>query len=412
MSSYGMDPTSPLPAIGAILLAIGTASLLPHVVSFQVTSPPRFPTIDGLRGYLALAVFLSHSSIWYFYVHSGRWDVPPSNFYTHLGQSSVALFFMITGFLFWSKLLDGRARPIDWSRLYFSRLFRLVPLYLVSVACLLFVSIYTAGFQLRESISSLGLHTAQWLAFTIPGIAPVNGFTETLPLAGAVWSLPYEWLFYACLPIGAFCLRTGPPIPWLIFSIAAAVTITTLMPQVRVPMLYAFGGGMAAASLVRVRVMRTTLSNRVWSLIAIACFGMTVWLFPTAYTVPALLLLFGGFTIIACGNSIYGILEWSPSVVLSEMGYSLYLLHSTVLFVAYRLVLGEGASNLSPFEHWSIVLWLVPFLVVLCFITFRFIEKPAMAAAPRCHGWLVSTLRRSQALLVWRRTHAGLKETD
>ena len=145
MSSYGMDPTSPLPAIGAILLAIGTASLLPHVISFQVTSPPRFPTIDGLRGYLALAVFLSHSSIWYFYVHSGRWDVPPSNFYTHLGQSSVALFFMITGFLFWSKLLDGRARPIDWSRLYFSRLFRLVPLYLVSVACLIVVSLYTAG---------------------------------------------------------------------------------------------------------------------------------------------------------------------------------------------------------------------------------------------------------------------------
>lgn len=390
-----MDPTSLLPAIGAILLALATAALLPHIIQLPIASPPRYSTIDGLRGYLAFAVFLSHSSIWYFYLHFGRWDVPQSNFYTHLGQSSVTLFFMITGFLFWSKLLDGRVQPIDWSRLYLSRLFRLVPLYLVSVACLVFVSLYTAGFQLRESISSLGLHTAQWLAFTIPGIAPVNGFADTVPLAGAVWSLPYEWLFYAFLPIGAFCLRVGPPIPWLIFSIAAVATLTTVMPEVRAPMLYAFGGGISAAGLARVSVIRTTLAQGAWGLIAIVCLGMTTWLFPTAYTVPALVLLASGFTIIACGNSIYGILEWSPSVVLSEMGYSLYLLHSVVLFVTYRLVLGEGASTLSPIEHWSIVLCLVPFLIVLCFATFRLIEKPAMAAAPRCHAWLVSRLAKN-----------------
>jgi len=49
------------------------------------------------------------------------------------------------------------------------------------------------------------------------------------------------------------------------------------------------------------------------------------------------------------------------SVVLSEMGYSLYLLHSAVLFVICRLVLGEWASTLSATEHWSIVLGLVLF---------------------------------------------------
>jgi peptidoglycan/LPS O-acetylase OafA/YrhL len=397
-----MDPASLLPAIGAILLALGTAALLPQTRTVQIASPSRYSTIDGLRGYLAFAVFLSHSSIWYFYLHFGRWDVPPSNIYTHLGQSSVTLFFMITGFLFWSKLLDGRVRPIDWSRLYLSRLFRLVPLYVVSVACLVVASLFTAGFQLRESLSSFGLHTIQWLAFTIPGIAPVNGFTDTLPLAGAAWSLPYEWLFYAFLPIGALCLRTGPPTPWVIFSIAGVVTLTTVMQEVRVPMLYAFGGGIFAASLVRVRVVRTTLAKEAWGFVSIVCIGMTTWLVPTAYSVPALLLLAGGFTIIACGNSIYGILEWSPSLVLSEMGYSLYLLHSAVLFVAYRLVLGEAASTLSPFEHWSVVLCLVPFLVVLCFATFHLIEKPAMTAAPRCHAWLNSTSHRSKALSVGR----------
>lgn len=104
------------------------------------------------------------------------------------------------------------------------------------------------------------------------------------------------------------------------------------------------------------------------------------------------MLLAGAFTIIACGNSIYGILEWPTSVLLSEMGYSLYLLYGLLLFAAYRLVLGEGASTLSAAEHRSIVLGLVPLLILLCFSTFRLIEQPAMAAVPRCYAWLMVRL--------------------
>ncbi len=393
VSFHGMDATSLWPAIGVLLLALGTAALLPHLRPLQSASTPRYSSIDGLRGYLALAVFLSHASIWYFYVRSGIWEVPPSNFYTQLGQSSVTLFFMITGFLFWSKLLDGRMQPIDWPRLYLSRLFRLAPLYVLAVASVVMVALYAAGFQLRESLTVVAGEIAKWLMFTIPGMSPVNGFVETVPLAGAVWSLPYEWLFYAFLPIGSLCLRAVPPLSWLCVSAAAVLILAMMMPEVRGSVLYAFGGGMAAAGLVRVAAIRAMLSQGVWGMIALACIMTVLWVFPTAYAVPAVVLLAGGFCIIACGNSLYGILEWPASVVLSEMAYSLYLLHSVVLFVTYRLVLGEQASTLSAIEHWSIVLCLVPVLIVLCYATFRLIEKPAMAAVPRCHAWLAARLR-------------------
>jgi len=299
---------------------------------------------------------------------------------------------MITGFLFWSKLLDGRVQPVDWSRLYLSRIFRLVPLYLLVVIGVVSVSFYRAGFRLQESMASFALHIASWLTFTIPGIAPVNGFAETIPLAGAVWSLPYEWLFYAFLPIGSLWLRVRPPILWVIFSAVALVTLTVAMPDVRWSVLDAFGGGIAAASLARVAAIRATFTQRGWGLVALASLGATMWIFPTAYTFPALLLLTTAFTIIACGNSIYGILEWPASVLLSEMAYSLYLLHSLLLFAVYRLVLGERASTLTATEHWSIVLCLVPILIPLCFTTFRLIEKPAMAVVPRCHAWLMARL--------------------
>lgn len=387
-----MDVTSLWPAVAVVFVALATAMVLPRASLRQDSATPRYASLDGLRGYLALAVFLSHSSIWYFYLRSGTWDVPPSHVYTQLGQGSVTLFFMITAFLFWSKLLDARQQPIDWSRLYLSRALRLGPLYLVAVACVILLAFARAGFHLREAPALVAEQVAQWLLFTIPGIAPVNGFTETVPLAGAVWSLPYEWLFYACLPLGAFCLRTRPPLRWVIASLAAVVILVMVMPLIRFPVLYAFAGGIAAAGLVRIAAVRTMLARGVWGAIAILCLATTCTLFPTAYTAPAMLLLAGSFLIIACGNSLYGILEWPASIALGEMAYSLYLLHSLVLFVTYRLLLVESAATCSPLEHWVIVLCQVPVLILICFATFRLVEKPGMDAVPRWHAWLVARL--------------------
>lgn len=385
-----MDATSLWPAVGVVLLALGTATLLPSARPRQASLAHRYSSLDGLRGYLALAVFLSHSSIWYFYLHSGVWDVPPSTLYTQLGQSSVTLFFMITGLLFWSKLLNGRLEPIDWTRLYLSRVLRLGPLYLVAEACVILVAFCRAGFELKEPPWVVVGQVATWLMFTIPGISPVNGFAETVPIAGAVWTLSYEWLFYACLPIGAFCLRASTPLPWLVFSAGGVTALTMGMPEVRMPMLSAFAGGITAASLSRIPAVRAMLARGVWGAIAMACLATTLFLLPTAYMWSAVLLLALAFLIIASGNSLYGMLEWRASVTLGEMAYSLYLLHGLVLFVAYRLVFAEGADRFSPVEHWAIVLGLVPVLVLLCFTTCRLIEKPAMDAVPRWHAWLTA----------------------
>ncbi|MDR4471770.1 MAG: acyltransferase [Nitrospira sp.] len=378
------------PAVGVVLLALGTATLLPSARPRQASLAHRYSSLDGLRGYLALAVFLSHSSIWYFYLHSGVWDVPPSTLYTQLGQSSVTLFFMITGLLFWSKLLNGRLEPIDWTRLYLSRVLRLGPLYLVAAACVILVAFCRAGFELKEPPWVVVGQVATWLMFTIPGISPVNGFAETVPIAGAVWTLSYEWLFYACLPIGAFCLRASTPLPWLVFSAGAVTALTMGMPEVRMPMLSAFAGGITAASLSRIPAVRAMLARGVWGAIAMACLATTLFLLPTAYMWSAVVLLAIAFLIIASGNSLYGMLEWRASVTLGEMAYSLYLLHGLVLFVAYRLVFAEGADGFSPVEHWAIVLGLVPESCCFCVSTCRLIEKPAMDAVPRWHAWLTA----------------------
>ncbi|MGV8546907.1 acyltransferase family protein, partial [Pseudomonas aeruginosa] len=72
----------------------------------------RFVTIDGLRGYPALFVFLHHASIWYDYLTDGLGQLAPRRLYADFGQASVALFFMVTGFLFAHEVLQSPGTPI------------------------------------------------------------------------------------------------------------------------------------------------------------------------------------------------------------------------------------------------------------------------------------------------------------
>ena len=127
-----MDAVSSWPVIPALLAALVTVFLIGRVFG-AAPEARRFASIDGLRGYLAVFVFLSHACIWYFHVRSQHWSLPPSHLYTHFGQSSVSLFFMITGLLFYTKLLDSRTKGLDFGRLFVSRVMRLVPLYVFAM---------------------------------------------------------------------------------------------------------------------------------------------------------------------------------------------------------------------------------------------------------------------------------------
>ena len=116
---------------------------------------------------------------------------------------------MITGFLFWSKLLDGRTRPIDWRRLYVSRVLRLAPLFVVlRRRCSGSMALAPSGFRLRVSAPRAVLETLQWLTFTIAGMPNLNRAPTSL-IGGPAWSLPYEWWFYLSLPLAGAAGRTA-----------------------------------------------------------------------------------------------------------------------------------------------------------------------------------------------------------
>lgn len=386
-----MSATSVWPVLLVLALALASCRLLQAWLRPEAANE-RFASIDGLRGYLALFVFLHHGCVWYFYLQTGVWKVPPSHLYTHLGQSSVALFFMITGFLFFTKLLDGRRRPIDWPRLLVSRVMRLGPLYLLAMLALFAMVALLSGGQLRDAPGQLIGDGLRWLSFTILGAPDLNGLKRTGQLvAGVTWSLPYEWLFYAALPLLAVLTRTAVR-PLYVLSSAAGVLFILNFLQPSSAHLLAFGGGIAAALCARSARCRAWAAGRVFSLLILALLALLIEVFPWGYGYRQVLLLSLVFCLIACGNSLFGLLTHPLSRTLGEMAYGIYLLHGLLLSLVLRLLIGvERVAQLPVLHYWLLIAGLTPLLLGICALSFRYVERPAMLSVPR----LTEGLRRA-----------------
>ena len=76
-----------IPAL-IILTLLGSllfASVIHRLGLIRIPDPARrIGCIDGLRGYLALAVVIHHMFIWLYFVKVQVWIAPPGNFISNL----------------------------------------------------------------------------------------------------------------------------------------------------------------------------------------------------------------------------------------------------------------------------------------------------------------------------------------
>jgi peptidoglycan/LPS O-acetylase OafA/YrhL len=386
-----LNPTSFVPALVATLAATFVAWLLSRN-SKPVAAADRFLSIDGLRGYLALFVFLHHSCVWYFYLRSGRWETPPSQLYVHFGQSSVALFFMITSFLFYSKLINARHRSFDWEQLYIARFLRLAPLYLFALAAMLFTVILMSAGVLHDAPGKVALDVLRWLTFAILGHPDINGLkVAEIVLAKVVWTLPYEWLFYLVLPLFALSVGIRPPWPYLLLGLLAVAG--ALIHRFDPIILLMFAGGIIAAVLVRCKWFGEFAASGTAAMLAVMSIGTAMALFPSAYGFAPFVLLALFFCLVAAGNDLFGLLTGPAARKLGQMAYSVYLLHQLILYATFNFIVGATRSRLlSPMAHWAIVIGIVPALLLICQTTFTVIEHPLMQETRNVANWLKSRL--------------------
>jgi peptidoglycan/LPS O-acetylase OafA/YrhL len=374
-----MNSQNPLFAMCVFSIAFLTAYGIQRGIKWEPRSQ-RYESIDGMRGFLAICVFIHHSNIWERFIHTGKWELGDSKFFNQLGQTSVSLFFAITSFLFITKLIESRKKGFNWRNFFISRIFRLMPMYYFSILLLIISAMFITRWKLNVEISELIQSIFRWMLFSIVGTQNINGLSPTWIInAGVVWSLPYEWLFYFSLPlVSLLILKNKPQIVYIFTSIAFVVffyIVHGVLPQ----HIYSFISGGIAPFLIEYTSLSKKISEGVGSGIVVGCF-LAIGQFYTAEDVRCILLISIAFTTIALGNSLFGILRNNTLKFLGEISYSTYLLHGIV--VSNIFIFGFGLETLKHFssvQYCSLVIALVtPIVVIVSFLGFKYIEQPFM----------------------------------
>ncbi|MFB6454215.1 acyltransferase family protein [Chitinophaga sp. Hz27] len=360
--------------------------------------PGKYKSIDGLRGLLAFFVFFHHSVIWYYFLHSGQWGFPPSHLYSHLGPTSVSMFFMITAFLFFTRLRSFKRNGADWLKLYTGRFFRILPLYFVVVIIVFFIAGIITHFQLNEPVPAIGLELGKWLLFMEPDINGIGG--TRLIVAGVVWSLAYEWLFYFSLPLlGMLFFQIWPSfrtficalLCWMLF-----IFILLYFYQYNMFLrLSFFAGGIMAGLLSENTMVQRIAKSWYASMVIIALLMVVVIGYRDIDSIIPYCCMALSFILIANGNSIFGLLNLPATAIIGQLSYSIYLLHGILLFSTFHFLLGHGfVAGLSPVAYWCLIGGLSVVLMIVSFCSYQLIEKRWLDKTPAAVRIAEKYLRR------------------
>ncbi len=218
--------------------------------------PARVPELDGLRGLAILGVFFYHCK--------ARLVGTPLYTPSLWGWSGVTLFFVLSGFLITSILLETQSDPHYFRNFYARRALRIWPVYVL----VLIVCYGIADWFVKPEVNT------PWWAYVL---LIQNLFHFTLPAAiGPTWSLAIEEQYYfVWAPLVRFLRR-----PWMLAMVLIAALLASplfrlhhhawITPTHTLTHL----DGIAMGSLIALGLHTLALDRRKW--LVLGCFGMGI----------------------------------------------------------------------------------------------------------------------------------------
>jgi peptidoglycan/LPS O-acetylase OafA/YrhL len=379
-----MDSLIILAEGGLLMLAvIATAALIARYIPFyrreMAESGNREPALDGLRGMAALLVATYHAALCCTWLITGHWGEAGSPLLQLFGPSGVTVFFMLTGYLFWSKARAQNGKMNIW-KLWRGRLYRIAPLYLFSLLLVLFVAVIQTGGHWvtlenwKPLARLLTLGALGWRS-----IGPVNLIDYN---AGVVWTLRYEWEFYVILP----------GIAWLALGrkffggalVAYVLTFICLGLNFNVQPGLCFILGMLCPMLLENQPFRSQLRRPAAAAIALAltallCALSQDYLSTKLASISLAGSIFPLFLAVAAGNSFFGFLTHPSVRCLGAISFSLYMLHGIMFRLVFRLLKSSGWTGWPQFNYWLILIATAIATTLFCAATYRWIEFPFLS---------------------------------
>lgn len=345
---------------------------------FPVPKGPRYGNIDGLRGFLALSVLSHHFWIWTQVALYGQpWSAADLPFVNQLGAGAVALFFMITGLVFYPTALKGIGH-VFWPKIYIGRFFRIVPLVAVSFLLISLVIALRTGARPDASYARAAI---EWISAHRE--VPIMGYADSGRVNALVlWSLWQEWLFYLILlPAVALGLQLARAVrlpswtvPLLVLIVGAAAHLARVggnMPTFW-PL---FAAGMLAYELCARDAVRRWLASRTAAVLATLAMVPAVTLSHHALT-PAFFAFAFFFCCVAAGNRFGGVFSLPGAAVVGEISFGIYLLHGILLNLLF-VDATPIVRGLPPAALPLLIPVLAALIVLVTAATYLLIERPA-----------------------------------
>jgi peptidoglycan/LPS O-acetylase OafA/YrhL len=315
------------------------------------------PQLDGLRAIAILAVLIAHF-------------VPEitTNRYVSIGYLGVELFFVLSGFLITSILLNDRT-AIDTGELsrrraftvfYGRRSLRIFPTYYLAV---LYAVVAGLGITIR---------TLPWFATYL-----TNVFISRNGLPGAsthLWSLAVEEQFYVLWSLVILLMPQRSLVPITTLAIIGGawfrVASGLRFREYLLPSCMAYLAAGAAIAIYRRR-------RPVRGLAPAASFGLAALPFFRAAAVPEI--IFGAVAVYLVAGAATGfrgpfgmLLESRPMVCVGRISYGLYLFHNFVPEALNKAMRFYGLN--SPIVVWRIAQPIVSLGIAAA--SWHFIESP------------------------------------
>jgi peptidoglycan/LPS O-acetylase OafA/YrhL len=284
--------------------------------------PSYIPELQGLRGLAVLGVLFYHchprlEGTW---VHSASlW-----------GWTGVNLFFVLSGFLITSILLEARGKPRYFRNFYMRRALRIWPIYVLLLAVCYAQSDWFIGPSPWEAIKA-----SPWLAYIF---FVQNLFHLALPPAiGPTWSLAIEEQYYFLwAPLVRFLRR-----PWMLSAVLTAALVAspllrlTYWAWITPTHTLTHLDGIAWGSLLALGLHTLPLSRRVWLWMGLGAIPLGLWAAATvaggtAFLDSALAVAFAGAVLASIAstgarNPLSAALRRGPLPFYGRISYGLYM---------------------------------------------------------------------------------------
>jgi peptidoglycan/LPS O-acetylase OafA/YrhL len=250
------------------------------------------------------------------------------------GWAGVNLFFVLSGFLITSILLETREKPHYFRNFYARRVLRIWPVYVLVLA-----GVYLGAPWFMHEPVEAAVRTAPWLAYVFFVQNLIH--RELTPALGATWSLAIEEQYYFLwAPLAKLLRRPGMLAGALGAAIAASPALRMANLRWMTPTHTLIHlDGIAWGSLLAVGLHTLAWSRRTWLRLGLgglaAGLAATALAGGTAFLDSGLGLCFAGAVLAALAstgarNPVHAALRRGPLAFYGRISYGLYMIHIAV----------------------------------------------------------------------------------